>query len=377
MQGLHISLLYKCRVRAPGVAALAALFASPYALAEDAPSADFISLMAMYVDADADRGAHEGRGFRMIYGHALAPKWYWETDVFGTVLETGDAVDTDFYQLGAATGVSWSWRDRNLDRWTPYFLGSLGFVYDDVLPDSDDDSAITLAAGVGAVSGSLFDNGIRLRGEARYLYDTFEENFGDIHYSLGIEIPLGKTKVVEKVVYIDRVVEVPVERVVEVQKRVEVPVERIVTVAEPDSDGDSIPDSRDKCPNTLAGVRVDASGCIIDAQTVTLNTVSFSSRSTELTPGSKKALDPVAASLISQDNLKVQIAGHTDSVGNADFNQTLSQERANAVMKYLVEKGVAADRLTAIGFGETQPVADNKTASGRAMNRRVEFRLVK
>ncbi len=362
-----------------GVAAT--LLWSAIGFAETAPPTDFISLLPLYIDTDSDRGTDEGRGLRAVYGHALAPHWYWETDMFGAVLESGDNVVTDFYQVGVGTGISWSLRDRNADRWTPYLLANLGFVYDDVQPDSDDSGAINLAAAVGAVSGSLFDNGIRLRGEARYFYDTFEQNFGDIQYTLGIEIPLGKVRVVEKIVYMDRFVEVPVERMVEVERTVEVPVEvpveRIVTVAEADSDGDTVPDSRDLCADTLPGVRVDASGCIIDAQTVTLNTIAFSPRSVELTNASKQALMPVATSLKSQDNLKVQIAGHTDSVGAAEYNQTLSQQRADAVMKFLIDQGVDAKRLTAIGFGETQPVADNNTVSGRAMNRRVEFRLVK
>ena len=72
-------------------------------------------------------------------------------------------------------------------------------------------------------------------------------------------------------------------------------------------------------------------------------------------------------------DLKVEIQGHTDNVGKPDANMRLSEERARAVMKALVDRGVAADRMTAKGYGDTQPVADNSTDEGRAKNRRVEL----
>ena len=76
-------------------------------------------------------------------------------------------------------------------------------------------------------------------------------------------------------------------------------------------------------------------------------------------------------------DLKVEIDGHTDSTGPAEYNMVLSQKRAQAVMKYFVDNGVDAGRLTAKGFGLTQPVADNGTKEGRAKNRRVELKPVK
>ena len=326
-------------------------------------AAQFLAILPPYIDADKSRGTTEGRGVRAIYGYSLAPKWYWETDIFGSILETGDSNVTDFYQTGVATGLSWSLYERSRTQWTPYAVGTLGAVFDDAQPDSNDGTAVSLAVGLGAVSKSLFDNGLKVRGEARYLYDTFDDNYGDVHWSVGIEIPLGEVRTVERIVYVDRAVEVPVER--------------LVRVTEDDTDGDSVPDSRDKCANTLAGARVDATGCIIDAQTVTFNTISFQSRSANLTFSSQKALTPVAESFKSQTDLKIEIAGHTDSIGSAEYNQDLSQKRADSVRQFLIDQGVDAERLSAIGYGEMQPVAENDSESGRAMNRRVEFRLVK
>jgi outer membrane protein OmpA-like peptidoglycan-associated protein len=71
--------------------------------------------------------------------------------------------------------------------------------------------------------------------------------------------------------------------------------------------------------------------------------------------------------------LRVEVAGHTDNVGASEANQRLSQERAQAVMAALVARGVKADRLTAKGYGQTTPVADNRTEDGRTKNRRVEL----
>ena len=74
--------------------------------------------------------------------------------------------------------------------------------------------------------------------------------------------------------------------------------------------------------------------------------------------------------------LKVELGGHTDSSGDDKVNQALSQRRADSVKKYLAGKGIAADRLTAVGYGEAQPIADNKTKAGRQENRRVELKVV-
>jgi OmpA-OmpF porin, OOP family len=323
----------------------------------------FIAVTGIYIDSDNDRGASEGRGFRVAYGRSLTPKWYWETDGFGAILETGDAVMLDFYQIGVSTGLSWSLYDRHPDHWTPYLLGMVGTTYNDAQPDDSDGFDLTLAAGVGAVSRSLFSNGIRLRGEARYLYDTYASDQTDWHFSLGIEIPLRGARVIERIQYI--------ERVTEVSREVEV----IVTPDDPDSDGDGVPDSRDLCPDTLPGARVDATGCIIESQTIALSNVAFELGSANLTPSSRDALNRIAASLKAQTDLRIEIAGHTDSQGAVAYNMDLSQRRADAVREYLLGQGVDESQLQAKGYGPHEPVADNSTASGRAMNRRVEFRI--
>ena len=73
-------------------------------------------------------------------------------------------------------------------------------------------------------------------------------------------------------------------------------------------------------------------------------------------------------------NMRVEVQGHTDHVGTTEYNQKLSERRADTVMQYLIDKGIAADRLTAVGYGENYPTADNKTKEGRARNRRVQLK---
>lgn len=129
-------------------------------------------------------------------------------------------------------------------------------------------------------------------------------------------------------------------------------------------------DANDRCPNTPAGDRVDSSGCSL---TVRLE-VLFDNDSATINAGSRPELDRTIAFLRDNPSINGVIEGHTDSVGAEAYNQQLSQRRADAVLKYLVDGGIAANRLRAEGFGETQPVADNATADGRAQNRRVVLR---
>ena len=139
-----------------------------------------------------------------------------------------------------------------------------------------------------------------------------------------------------------------------------------------DGDGDGVINSEDLCPDTAAGVAVDATGC--EAETpITLRGVNFHFASAELTTDSKMILDGVAATLLNHPDLRLEVAGHTDSAGVDAFNMDLSQRRSATVRAYLVSKGVSADHLSARGYGEEQPVDSNKDAAGRAANRRVEL----
>ena len=101
--------------------------------------------------------------------------------------------------------------------------------------------------------------------------------------------------------------------------------------------------------------------------------VTFSTASAEVTPGFYETLNSVAIVLAEFDKTSVSVYGHADARGADDYNQQLSQERALSVSNYLSSQGVAGQRLNAVGFGESRPVADNSTESGQAANRRVEI----
>ncbi len=154
----------------------------------------------------------------------------------------------------------------------------------------------------------------------------------------------------------------------------------------PDQDGDRVPDHRDDCPEEAAPEGIDprrSDGCVkkmyvAQGKIVILEKVQFASGSSTIRSGSFELLDQVGGSLKKNKGIKkVQIEGHTDSQGNDDYNLKLSQERADAVKNYLVEKGeINGGRLVAKGFGETKPIEDNETREGRDANRRVEFNIL-
>lgn len=146
-----------------------------------------------------------------------------------------------------------------------------------------------------------------------------------------------------------------------------------------DNDLDGIPDAQDKCPTqpeTFNNVD-DTDGCP-DAKEIgkqfVLRGINFESGSAALTPDSHPVLDQVIASLNSYPEVQLEIRGHTDSQGPAAFNLQLSQKRADSVRQYLINGGIAANRITSMGVGEEEPISSNGTPEGRAQNRRIEFK---
>ena len=136
------------------------------------------------------------------------------------------------------------------------------------------------------------------------------------------------------------------------------------------SDGDGVIDPNDLCPDTPRGTRVGPQGCPCDL-TLKLN---FAFDSSALTDSDKAQLDAAVAELKRLNWTSGVIEGHTDSIGSDAYNQKLSERRAATVREYLIAQGIAESRMAPTGFGESQPVADNKTAEGRAENRRVVLR---
>ena len=147
----------------------------------------------------------------------------------------------------------------------------------------------------------------------------------------------------------------------------------------PDSDGDGINDEEDKCPNQ-PGVK-ENNGCPLIKEEITkqvkfaAENIFFTPNSADLLSRSFQSLDTVVAILQSNPELKLSVNGYTDNTGNPSLNQRISEKRAAAVKNYLVSKGIAENRLSARGYGQENPIADNNTIAGRAKNRRVELSL--
>jgi len=141
-----------------------------------------------------------------------------------------------------------------------------------------------------------------------------------------------------------------------------------------DDDGDGVINRLDECPGTPAGAQVDIKGCEIKEE-ITLEGVNFQSNSDVLLPGAESILSDAAATLRKNPSINVEVAGHTDSDGAADYNEGLSARRATTVHDYLASNGVSVDRMTIRGYGESQPIADNSSSAGKAQNRRVVLRI--
>lgn len=146
----------------------------------------------------------------------------------------------------------------------------------------------------------------------------------------------------------------------------------------PDSDGDGIADADDNCPNKAGGDSTNGCPGLTDAEKALIEETDFKFGFDKQKFDAEEitTLDDVTELLTRVETVKLEVAGHTDSVGPKAYNLKLSKERAQAVVKYFETKGIDASRLTIVGYGEAQPVSSNNTASGRADNRRVELILL-
>ncbi|MDA3921548.1 MAG: OmpA family protein [Salinisphaera sp.] len=220
-----------------------------------------------------------------------------------------------------------------------------------------------LDAGVGYMY-TLNDYGMKVRAEYRYRYTTVNSSdvlgsgYEDAHYnnnilSLGLQIPLGAPP------------------------QAQAPTPAPAPTGPMDSDGDGVIDANDQCPGTPRGTEVDARGCPIEKQApIVLKGVTFAFDSSKLTAGAENRLNNVVDALQASDGVDFRIDGYTDSIGTEKYNKGLSQRRVNSVRSYLLNHGISSTRITGTeGHGEQNPVATNKTAAGRAQNRRVELHV--
>jgi OOP family OmpA-OmpF porin len=250
-----------------------------------------------------------------------------------------------------------------------------------IMPDKRISPYVALGIGVithdttnlGNESGLLVNGGgginlfitkdIALRGDARYIksyYDNFGDNYNNFVYTFGITYLFGgKAK---------EIAPAPAP------SPAPAPAPKPVPAPPKDSDGDGVIDDLDKCPGTLAGITVDKNGCPVPLkEKVSIDLkVEFDFDKAEIKSVYNEHLQKVANFLITYPEASSVIEGHTDSTGTDEYNLKLSQKRTENVKQYLINNfGINQSRLTSEGFGESKPIADNKTKEGRQKNRRV------
>lgn len=266
-------------------------------------------------------------------------------------------------------GVSARFFPGNFDKWRPYIMvGALG---SDRHVGADRDWHPAAQAGVGTQVALGASTDLRLELGYRYEMDDKTQptidNYGD--YMLGLSL---------------------------VSRFGEPPAPPPAPVAPPppqpdcstlDDDGDGVNNCEDKCPNTPAGTIVGPDGCakpvVIDLRGVNFKFDRPKPGESDIAPtlqeptsDSVAILDQAVDTLQRYPAVKVELDGHTDSIGTEAYNQKLSERRAQIVYEYLTSHGISADRITGVkGFGETQPIATNKTKEGRARNRRTELQV--
>lgn len=337
----------------------------------------YVKALGTYMDADSDRLVDdEVVGGALGFGYSLSEHFNVEFDLQKLNMSGDPSSNPDQDQTAVNLNLMNIYNRSGL--FAPYLLAGAGIVNTDLKDGSQDHDDLQLQGGAGVLT-RLWSDRVSLRTEVLYRWQDASSSLSDVLVNAGVSVALGSK---------------PVEAA-----PVAAPVAVPVVAAPKDSDGDGVVDPADKCPGTVAGAKVNAQGCELDGdadgvvdrldecpgspagakvdargceESLVLRGVVFDNDSSKITAQSEMILDSVADILSKRTHFKhIEVRGHTDSVGTDQYNQKLSQRRADAVKSYLVGKGLAAGLFTTKGFGESQPIAPNDTADGREQNRRV------
>jgi OOP family OmpA-OmpF porin len=338
------------------------------ALASEQEGQWYIKGMGTYIDPASDRDLDDGIAGGVVgIGRAYSEHLNFELESEWLDVDGDNGPDTEFLSLAANGMYVWN----RAGSFSPFLLAGVGAVNID--PDSGgDDTEFEAQAG----PGFLWDLGterLALRGEALGRYADSET---DLLVRLGLQFAFGGEKE-DPAPAPAAVVAAPIDSDGDgVTDDIDqcpntprgTPVDEVGCPIPVDSDGDGVTDDIDQCPDTIKGALVDAVGCAYK-----LRGVDFAFDSAELGGDAEAILDEVAERLTNESfqDVTITIEGHTDSRGDEAYNRDLSQRRAQAAGDYLAAKGVAEDRITVIGRGESSPLATNDTEEGRAQNRRV------
>ncbi len=348
-------------------AAIAATFASGAAHAVD--DRWYLAPMGSYSLADDDRHRKDGIGARLALGTRLSGTT--EIELIGDTLKFGKKDGNKGYKQGTAgVGVN-------------FFMLSEGtgpYLHFDIMAAVDDaDPVIDVGAGM-----YLFvSKGFAIRAEA--LYHNYDVNrFREPLFNVGVRIPLGAApadpvlppRQPEQVAVVAPAAPPPVcsnGMDDDGDGKVDFPADPGCAAADDGDETDPAPPPP-ACPPPAPGEPVTLEGCKA-GDVIVLRGVNFDFDKSTLTVNAKTILDEVSAALLSRPDIKFELGGHTDGKGSDAYNLKLSDRRAHSVESYLAKKGVAKDRMSAQGYGESMPVADNETDEGRELNRRVELKI--
>lgn len=314
--------------------------------------------------ADSDRSADDGLGAGLALGKPITPNLNMELSLSGSSLDHQTTNGDYSLQSLGVDAVYLLNRDAGF---TPYGVLGLGVLRTDAL--GVDDTGLTANAGLGIMK-RLSDN-IALRADARYRWDgnstnaQSQANFGDVIVSIGLNIALGdKAQPAPKPTPAPE----PVAQLAPEPAPAPVP-----APAQPAPAPAPVVEPAAVAPalKTKQAAQLDQakSGDVVTI----LEGVNFEFDSARLRPDAVVILDEAATVLERRGDISVDVIGHTCSIGTNVYNQSLSERRAKSVYDYFVNKGIAADRLTTQGFGETKPAFSNASREGRAKNRRVEL----
>lgn len=275
--------------------------------------------------------------------------------------------DLDSFALTASLRhyfTDWSWR--------PFLKVGLGLSEAAITTQSlgyGSDRNVNPVFDAGFGLGHDFSDNIAVRTELTYRYDMDDQSipgvdhFGDWLVTVGGTFKFGEMAAPAATQAADPAAE-PAAAVEPVA---------VADCSTLDDDNDGVNNCDDQCPTSAAGEAVGADGCA-QAIVIDLRGVNFAFDKAELTAESTAILDQAVDVLNRYPALKVEVAGHTDSVGTDAYNQGLSERRAKTVYDYLTNKGISADRLSGPnGYGEAKPIDTNDTSEGRARNRRTEL----
>ncbi|GAB3360449.1 OmpA family protein [Lysobacter tyrosinilyticus] len=258
--------------------------------------------------------------------------------------------------------------------WNPYIVGGLGYQRSEeefdafpsaISPGQRKDGNLAAKLG-GGLQGDMGNYGIRAELAYRVSFDdqsiaaSGEDQFGDLLASIGVIVPLGAAPVAAAPA---------------------APAPAAPNCADGDDDGDGVNNCDDKCPGSQAGQTIGPDGCPVPVS-IDLKGVNFDYDKSNLRPDAVQILSEATEILKRYPELKVEVAGHTDSKGTDAYNQSLSERRAKAVYDYLTSNGIDAARLQGPnGYGESRPIAPNANEDGsdnpegRAKNRRTELNV--